>query len=154
MCVFICFLAPGSCLLAAPSWVWAWSRSLPMLNPTRGSCLLGSDPLDLPDSSHRGAGLELRQGRQQALGLEADTKTSSAQLWPRWALGSPETCAFKSVQSPWPFTSNSKNLIYPGTLWASTLGTIFRFFLCCVSLLLFHVFILLKWSRAHQKWIM
>lgn len=38
-------------LLAAPSWVWTWSHSLPQTKPPRGFCLLDSHPLSLPNPS-------------------------------------------------------------------------------------------------------
>lgn len=77
--IFMFFLPLGSCLLAAPSWVWVWPCSLPRLSP-RGSALgqlaWVCRALPVPQLRLSTEGNRLMAPRQ---GMKP------AQLLPRWA---------------------------------------------------------------------
>lgn len=124
MCIVVCFLAPGCCLLAAPGECEHGPASCSGSAP-RGSCLLGRHPLGLSDPSHR-------HWHRSSSGTAGNRYVSPRQELRR---AQPSSGQGKSrpVQTLGHFAWNEKALFMQQQR-ASTPETIFRyFFFPCVA---------------------
>lgn len=119
----------------------------------RGSRLLGSNYLGLPDPSHWGTSRAQAQGRQKALGLRRVLKPAQ----PNSGLDNPRPGLRSELSAQGracgPLLGMTKILFIQKHCELQPQEIFLVFFLGLVSFLLFHVFIPLKWSRAQQKWI-